>query len=140
MGLAMASASSYLPAGLSMPMLFAGFMLFNFMTNVGPNAQTYLLAGEVFPVAIRGRGAGFATAVGKGGAVLTSFFFPILLKEIGIPCPASLPDFGFLAWRCGHSYLTHRDSRPVARRTRIAGRKAPNPPHQGSERIALTLI
>lgn len=32
-------------------------MLFNFMTNIGPNAQTYLLAGEVFPTGIRGQGA-----------------------------------------------------------------------------------
>jgi hypothetical protein len=30
-----------------MLLVFSGFMLFNFMTNVGPNAQTYLLAGEV---------------------------------------------------------------------------------------------
>jgi p-aminobenzoyl-glutamate transporter AbgT len=30
-----------------------GFMLFNFMTNMGPNPQTYLLAGEVFPTHIR---------------------------------------------------------------------------------------
>ena len=44
-------------------------MLFNFMTNVGPNAQTYLLAGEVFPTEIRGKGAGFAAAFAKIGAV-----------------------------------------------------------------------
>jgi|ERR1700751_203243 len=58
-------------------------MLFNFMTNLGPNAQTYLLAGEVFPTAIRGKGAGFAAAVGKIGAVTTAFLFPILLASIG---------------------------------------------------------
>jgi putative MFS transporter len=45
---------------LKITLIFAGFMLFNFMTNLGPNAQTYLLAGEVFPTAIRGAGAGFA--------------------------------------------------------------------------------
>ena len=43
-------------------------MLFNFMTNIGPNAQTYLLAGEVFPTRLRGTGAGFAAAVAKVGA------------------------------------------------------------------------
>ena len=58
-------------------------MLFNFMTNLGPNAQTYLLAGEVFPIEIRGKGAGFAAAVGKIGAVTTAFLFPILLVGIG---------------------------------------------------------
>ncbi|WP_035484638.1 MFS transporter [Geminicoccus roseus] len=64
-------------------LLFAGFMLFNFMTNLGPNAQTYLIAGEVFPTAIRGRGAGFAAAFGKIGAVATAFLFPILLADLG---------------------------------------------------------
>jgi hypothetical protein len=65
-------------------LLFGGFMLFNFMTNVGPNAQTYLLAGEVFPTAMRGRGAGFAAAFAKIGAVLTALLFPLLLADVGI--------------------------------------------------------
>jgi len=34
----------------------AGFMLFSFMTNIGPNAMTYLIAGEVFPIFPRRRG------------------------------------------------------------------------------------
>jgi putative MFS transporter len=58
-------------------------MMFNFMTNIGPNAQTYLLAGEVFPTAVRGMGAGFAAAFAKIGAVATAFLFPILLVGIG---------------------------------------------------------
>jgi nitrate/nitrite transporter NarK len=58
-------------------------MLFDFMTNLGPNAQTYLLAGEVFPTEIRGMGAGFAAAFAKIGAVATAFLFPILLASIG---------------------------------------------------------
>lgn len=69
--------------GTNLPLLFIGFMLFNFMTNMGPNAQTYLLAGEVFPTAIRGCGAGFAASFAKIGAVATAFLFPILLKDIG---------------------------------------------------------
>jgi MFS transporter, putative metabolite transport protein len=68
---------------LKVPLIFTGFMLFNFMTNIGPNAQTYLLAGEVFPTAIRGKGAGFAAAFAKIGAVATAFLFPILLVTIG---------------------------------------------------------
>jgi len=63
--------------------IFAGFMLFNFMTNMGPNAMTYLLAGEVFPIHIRGKGAGFAASFAKLGAVCTAFFFPILLTNVG---------------------------------------------------------
>ncbi|MBM5809370.1 MAG: MFS transporter [Cyanobacteria bacterium M_surface_9_m1_291] len=60
-----------------------GFVLFQFMTNLGPNAQTYLLAGEVFPTPVRGLGAGLAAATGKLGAVLTAFMFPTLLATWG---------------------------------------------------------
>ena len=60
-----------------------GFVLFQFMTNLGPNAQTYLLAGEVFPTPVRGLGAGLAAATGKVGAVLTAFTFPTLLATWG---------------------------------------------------------
>jgi MFS family permease len=67
----------------NMILLFAGFTLFYFMTNLGPNAMTYLLAGEVFPTQVRGKGAGFAASFAKIGAVLTAFLFPIMLKAIG---------------------------------------------------------
>jgi MFS family permease len=82
-GLFLASLSTSFTDGAQMLLIFAGFMLFNFMTNLGPNAQTYLLAGEVFPTAIRGMGAGFAAAFAKIGAVMTAFLFPILLDSIG---------------------------------------------------------
>src|SRR5580700_2865697 len=82
-GLVLASLSVDITGGLKVPLIFTGFMLFNFMTNLGPNAQTYLLAGEVFPTAIRGKGAGFAAAFAKIGAVATAFLFPILLDAIG---------------------------------------------------------
>jgi MFS transporter, putative metabolite transport protein len=82
-GLLLASVSQSFADGTQTLLIFAGFMLFNFMTNLGPNAQTYLLAGEVFPTAIRGKGAGFAAAFAKIGAVLTAFLFPILLDTIG---------------------------------------------------------
>ncbi|WP_024707094.1 MFS transporter [Martelella sp. AD-3] len=64
-------------------LIFTGFMLFNFMTNLGPNAQTYLIAGEVFPTHIRGTGAGFAASFAKIGACMTAFLFPVLLADIG---------------------------------------------------------
>ena len=82
-GLLLASFSVDFSGGLKIILIFAGFMLFNFMTNLGPNAQTYLLAGEVFPTAVRGMGAGFAAAFAKIGAVATAFLFPILLVAIG---------------------------------------------------------
>jgi MFS family permease len=85
-GLLVASlSSSSLPEGheLKTVLIFGGFMLFNFMTNLGPNAMTYVLAGEIFPTEIRGAGAGFAASFAKIGAVSTAFFFPILRKQIG---------------------------------------------------------
>ncbi len=82
-GLATAAASSYAAGGQQILLIFAGFMIFNFMTNLGPNAQTYLIAGEVFPTRVRGMGAGFAAAFAKIGAVATAFLFPILLADIG---------------------------------------------------------
>jgi MFS transporter, putative metabolite transport protein len=82
-GLLVASFSIDFQGPTQIYLIFAGFMLFNFMTNIGPNAQTYLLAGEVFPTAVRGMGAGFAAAFAKIGAVATAFLFPILLSAIG---------------------------------------------------------
>lgn len=82
-GLLLASFSVDFAGSTKIALVFAGFMLFNFMTNIGPNAQTYLLAGEVFPTEVRGMGAGFAAGFAKIGAVLTAFLFPILLVAIG---------------------------------------------------------
>lgn len=59
-------------------------LLVQFMTNLGPNAQTYLLAGELFPTPLRGLGAGLAAAAGKLGAVLTAGLFPTLLHAWGV--------------------------------------------------------
>ena len=81
-GLLIATAGS-LGNTINLPLIISGFFLFQFMTNLGPNAQTYLLAGEVFPVRLRGLGAGFAAACGKVGAVITAFFFPSLLHQLG---------------------------------------------------------
>jgi MFS family permease len=82
-GLLLASFSIDFEGEAKIALIFAGFMLFDFMTNLGPNAQTYLIAGEVFPTEVRGMGAGFAAAFAKIGAVATAFLFPILLATIG---------------------------------------------------------
>jgi MFS family permease len=83
LGLLLASFSADVGGQAKITLIFAGFMLFDFMTNLGPNAQTYLLAGEVFPTAVRGMGAGFAASFAKIGAVATAYLFPILLVDIG---------------------------------------------------------
>lgn len=83
-GLFLAAMSGFTDGHVKLFLIFAGFMLFNFMTNMGPNAMTYLIAGEVFPTRYRGLGAGFAASFAKIGAVMTAFLFPVLLKDIHI--------------------------------------------------------
>ncbi len=82
-GLLLASFSAYATGSAQTVLIVCGFMLFNFMTNMGPSAQTYVIAGEVFPTHLRGTGAGFAAAVAKAGAITTAFLFPVLLARIG---------------------------------------------------------
>lgn len=82
LGLLIAAAGNFNGAN-NIVLIGVGFFLFQFMTNLGPNSQTYLIAGEVFPTKIRGVGAGFAAACGKVGAVITAFFFPALLSGFG---------------------------------------------------------
>lgn len=84
LGLTIAAISQHFTGSMQLALIFIGFMVFNFMTNLGPNAMTYLIAGEVFPTHSRGLGAGFAASFAKIGAVMTAFLFPILLKDIGI--------------------------------------------------------
>ncbi len=87
LGLLMVAASSLCTAASAsqMGLIFGGFMVFNLFMNMGPNATTYLLSGETFPTSIRATGAGFAASMAKLGAVLGTFFFPILKAQIGIP-------------------------------------------------------
>ncbi|MFA0809832.1 MFS transporter [Microbulbifer epialgicus] len=83
LGLFIASYGESLGTGIQLPLIFVGLMLFNFMNNLGPNAQTYLIAGEVFPTRYRGAGAGLAASISKLGGVTIAFLFPILLDDIG---------------------------------------------------------
>jgi MFS transporter, putative metabolite transport protein len=82
-GLLLAALSLNFVGAPQILLMFSGFMLFNFMTSLGPTSQTYLLAGEVFPTTIRGRGAGFAASFAKVGAVTSAFLFPIIIETIG---------------------------------------------------------
>ncbi|MEM9149015.1 MAG: MFS transporter [Cyanobacteria bacterium P01_F01_bin.3] len=64
--------------------LFTGFILFNLAMNMGPNATTFLLSGEVFPPAIRASGAGLAGGIAKSGAVLGAWALPVLQEMFGV--------------------------------------------------------
>lgn len=83
LGLLLAALALNLEGESKLLLIFGGFMLFSFMTNLGPNAMTYLISGEVFPTGVRGKGAGLAASFAKLGAVMIAFLFPLLIKGIG---------------------------------------------------------
>jgi putative MFS transporter len=67
------------------PLVFAGFILFNVLMNAGPNSTTFTLAPILFPTQLRGAASGFAAGVAKIGATLGVFVLPILKGRFGVP-------------------------------------------------------
>jgi putative MFS transporter len=67
------------------PLVFAGFILFNLLMNAGPNSTTFTLAPILFPTQLRATASGFAAGVAKIGATLGVFVLPILKGKFGIP-------------------------------------------------------
>jgi len=70
---------------LHIPLVFAGFILFNLLMNAGPNSTTFTLAPILFPTQLRGTAGGFAAGVAKLGATLGVFLLPILKEKFGVP-------------------------------------------------------
>jgi putative MFS transporter len=74
------------PAGAGrVPLVFAGFILFNLLMNAGPNSTTFTLAPILFPTQLRATASGFAAGVAKIGATLGVFVLPILKGKFGVP-------------------------------------------------------
>lgn len=55
-----------------------------FFTEFGPNVTTFVLPSEVFPTALRASGHGVAAGVGKLGAFVGVFVFPMLNSAFGL--------------------------------------------------------
>ncbi|HEY3659971.1 MAG TPA: MFS transporter, partial [Candidatus Udaeobacter sp.] len=70
---------------LHIPLVFAGFMLFNLLMNAGPNSTTFTLAPTLFPTQLRATAGGFAAGVAKLGATFGVFLLPILKQKFGVP-------------------------------------------------------
>ena len=70
---------------LHIPLVFAGFILFNLLMNAGPNATTFTLAPILFPTQLRATASGFAASVAKIGATFGVFVLPILKGNFGVP-------------------------------------------------------
>lgn len=56
-----------------------------FFTEFGPNATTFVYPAEIFPAGTRTTGHGIAAAMGKLGAFVGVFLFPILMDAHGLP-------------------------------------------------------
>jgi len=55
-----------------------------FFTEFGPNVTTFVLPGELFPTRVRATGHGISAGVGKLGAFIGVFFFPVLQESLGL--------------------------------------------------------
>lgn len=72
------------------PLIIAGFVLFNLAMNAGPNATTFTLGPELFPTAVRALASGFGAAVAKAGATLGTFLLPQVRSAFGLAGVLSL--------------------------------------------------
>ena len=64
--------------------LQALYYLSSFFNQFGPNATTWLVAGEIFPTDIRGAYHGFAASMGKVGAIIASLWISYITDNRAI--------------------------------------------------------
>jgi MFS family permease len=55
-----------------------------FFTEFGPNVTTFVLPGELFPTQVRATGHGISAGIGKFGAFIGVFLFPVLQGSLGL--------------------------------------------------------
>jgi MFS transporter, PHS family, inorganic phosphate transporter len=55
-----------------------------FFTEFGPNMTTFVMPSELYPVAMRATGHGISAGVGKFGAFIGVFLFPVLQSSFGL--------------------------------------------------------
>jgi PHS family inorganic phosphate transporter-like MFS transporter len=58
-----------------------------FFTEFGPNTTTFVLPAEIFPMSVRTTSHGISATVGKVGAAVGTFSFPLLQAKFGLPGP-----------------------------------------------------
>jgi len=83
--LVLLTATGLTNSSLHIPLVFAGFILFNLLMNAGPNSTTFTLAPILFPTQLRGTAGGFAAGVAKLGATFGVFLLPVLKEKFGLP-------------------------------------------------------
>jgi MFS transporter, PHS family, inorganic phosphate transporter len=55
-----------------------------FFTEFGPNMTTFVMPSELYPVTMRATGHGISAGVGKFGAFIGVFLFPLLQASLGL--------------------------------------------------------
>ncbi len=55
-----------------------------FFTEFGPNMTTFVLPSEIYPVSMRATGHGISAGIGKLGAFIGVFLFPVLQSSLGL--------------------------------------------------------
>jgi len=55
-----------------------------FFTEFGPNVTTFVMPGELYPVSVRATGHGISAGIGKFGAFIGVFLFPVLQEDLGL--------------------------------------------------------
>jgi MFS transporter, PHS family, inorganic phosphate transporter len=55
-----------------------------FFTEFGPNMTTFVMPSELFPVSLRATGHGISAGIGKLGAFIGVFLFPVLSDHLGL--------------------------------------------------------
>jgi len=55
-----------------------------FFTEFGPNMTTFVMPSEVYPVSMRATGHGISAGIGKLGAFIGVFLFPLLQTSLGL--------------------------------------------------------
>ncbi len=58
-----------------------------FFTEFGPNTTTFIYPAEIFPVRVRTTSHGIAATIGKVGAAIGTFSFPLLQSSYGLAGP-----------------------------------------------------
>jgi MFS family permease len=55
-----------------------------FFTEFGPNMTTFVMPSEIYPVDMRATGHGISAGIGKLGAFIGVFLFPVLQTSLGL--------------------------------------------------------
>jgi MFS transporter, PHS family, inorganic phosphate transporter len=102
-----------------------------FFTEFGPNTTTFVLPAEIFPVSVRTTCHGISATVGKVGAAVGTFSFPLLQAHFGLPGPMWVAGITCVAgaaitWRLLPE-PNGLDLEEASRDTTFAGKLAPQP-------------